>query len=251
MERQPGHQTLINNRFYDDLEESWYTATNHPIALLRAENAVRGPWVSREIAKRFKPSARILDIGCGAGLLTNPLATEGYNVTGIDLSKSSLEVARKFDASNKVLYLCANAYDLPFLPESFDVVCATDLLEHVENPLKVIQQASRVLRSGGIFFFHTFNRTLLSYLLIIKGAEWFVKNTPPNLHVYELFIKPEEMKTMCHGVNLEIDHLVGFAPQIWQKAFWKMLVTREVPKDFNFIFTKNTSTGYCGMAVKH
>ena len=240
----------INNTFYEDLKEDWLQATNHPIALLRAENNVRNPWILQTIQQSVGPSAHILDIGCGGGLLTNFLASRGYQVTGIDLSASSLEIARQNAIGFKAEYLMAQAEFLPFPNESFDVVSAMDLLEHVENPKRVIEEASRVLKPGGLFFFHTFNRTWQSYLLVIKGVEWCVKNTPSNMHVFSLFIKPEEMEGLCKRVSLKVETWMGLNPKALSLPFWKMLWTREVPSDFLFTFTKSLKTGYVGIARK-
>lgn len=245
MEKQTGHQT-INNGFYEELGDKWLTAYDHPIALLRAENAVRIPWIIETIGK----NQTVLDIGCGAGLLTNALSKVGHRVFGIDLSQTSLEVARMTDLTQKVNYQMANAYSLPYSDESFDVVCAMDLLEHVEEPALVISEASRVLRQGGFFFFHTFNRNFLSYLIVIKGVEWCVPNTPKNMHVYPLFIKPDEMREFCLQRDLQIVSLQGFRPNLFSKAFWKMIFIKKVPEDFSFCFSKNLMTGYCGFAKK-
>lgn len=248
MEKQAGTAS-INNAFYDELHDNWYTASNHPIALLRAENQVRNPWIAAEIRKRFKSNITLLDVGCGAGLLTNALALEGHSVTGIDLSEKSLKIAGLRDETKKVRYQSANAYALPFPDASFDVVCAMDILEHVENPNKLIQEASRVLKKDGIFFFHTFNRNPLSYIVIIKGVDWCVQNAPKNMHVYPLFIKPKELRHLCKGHNLRVENMVGLRPKV-NTSFFRMLLTRCVPKDFSFCFSKNLSTGYCGIAQK-
>lgn len=248
MERQPGPAT-INNAFYDHLHDEWYTASNHPIALLRAENKVRNPWIAKEIKKRFKNPIDLLDVGCGAGLLTNALALDGHRVSGIDLSEKSLKIARARDSSKTVDYRPANAYQLPFPDESFDVVCAMDILEHVENPRNLIQEASRVLKPNGLFFFHTFNRNPISYIVIIKGVDWCVQNAPKNMHVYPLFIKPKELKTICKEHHLEIENIVGLRPSL-TFPFFQMLFTRKVPDNFSFCFSKNLSTGYCGFAHK-
>lgn len=246
MEKQTGNQT-INNEFYEELAESWYTAFDHPIALLRAENAVRVPWIIEEIGK----NKTVLDIGCGAGILTNALSKEGHKVHGIDLSPSSLEVAKKYDMTKKVSYQVAHAYSLPYSNQIFDVVCAMDVLEHVEEPHLLIAEASRVLKPGGLFFFHTFNRNLFSYLIIIKGVEWCVPNAPKNMHVHSLFIKPKELEEICHTEHLQILKLRGFSPQILSRSFWQMLSLKKVPENFTFRFSKSLLTGYCGYAKKN
>ncbi|HXF28508.1 MAG TPA: bifunctional 2-polyprenyl-6-hydroxyphenol methylase/3-demethylubiquinol 3-O-methyltransferase UbiG [Chlamydiales bacterium] len=250
MERSPRQKDVINNDFYEMLQDGWYTASNHPVGLLRAENAVRNPWIANEIKKRVGKGALVLDIGCGAGLLTNYLALNGCDVSGIDISANSLEIARQYDATKKVRYVVANAYELPFHDESFDVVCAMDVLEHVEKPEQLIHEAARVLKPGGLFFFHTFNRNFLSYLVAIKGIEWFVKNAPKNMHVYDLFIKPKELRAMMQKELLEVTFLTGLVPCFWKSSFWKMLFTGIVPDNFRFTFMNNTMTGYCGIAKK-
>jgi 2-polyprenyl-6-hydroxyphenyl methylase/3-demethylubiquinone-9 3-methyltransferase len=245
MEKQTRSQT-INNEFYEELKEGWYTASDHPIALLRAENQIRVPWIIQEIGK----NQTVLDIGCGAGILTNTLSREGHTVYGIDISSSSLEVAKKYDTTGRVSYQQASAYSLPFPNQMFDVVCAMDVLEHVEKPDLLISEASRVLKPGGLFFFHTFNRNFLSYLIIIKGVDWCVPNAPKNMHVYPLFIKPEELRRLCIAKDLEITLLRGFIPRVFSKAFWQMLFQRKVPESFTFRFAKSLKTGYCGYAKK-
>lgn len=244
-----GRKTEINNRFYNELGEDWLYANNHPIALLRAENALRIPWIIREIKQRLPSPISALDIGCGAGFLTHALSCEDCDVAGIDLSEKSLEVAKKHDPTGRVRYFHGDAYSLPFPDRSFDVVFAMDILEHVEEPERLIREASRVLKPNGLFFFHTFNRNFLSYLLIIKGVEWFVQNAPKNMHVYPLFIKPSELGSLCQERGLHIQKLHGFRPN-FSLPFFQMLITRKVPPNFSFRFTKDLSTGYCGFALK-
>lgn len=250
MERASSKSSGINNAFYDTLGEEWHEATAHPIALLRAENALRNPWIEETIRNALGEKASIVDIGCGAGLLTNYLAKKGHRVFGVDLSEKSLQSAQKRDATSSVIYQKANASALPFPDESFDAVSAMDLLEHVENPEQVISEASRVLKKGGLFFFHTFSRNFLSWLIVIKGVEWAVKNTPPHMHVYSLFLNPLEVKRLCTQHQLEILELKGVRPDFASAAFWKMLLTRTVPTDLRFIFTPSLTTGYSGYAKK-
>ncbi|HEY5260208.1 MAG TPA: bifunctional 2-polyprenyl-6-hydroxyphenol methylase/3-demethylubiquinol 3-O-methyltransferase UbiG, partial [Rhabdochlamydiaceae bacterium] len=221
----------------------------HPIALLRAENRLRNPWIHSILEARC-PGGRILDVGCGAGFLTNYLASRGFSVHGVDLSPSTLEIAEAQNITGTAEYKLGNADALPYPNSTFDAVTAMDLLEHVENPEAVIAEASRVLKPGGLFFFHTFNRTPLSYLLIIKGVEWCVRNTPERLHIYPLFIKPEEMKQHCEKNGLQVETLIGVRPEFSAKSVVKMLATRKVCPDFAFKFTRSLATGYSGFARK-
>jgi 2-polyprenyl-6-hydroxyphenyl methylase/3-demethylubiquinone-9 3-methyltransferase len=241
----------VNNRIYHELGERWYTAKDDPVALLRAESRSRNKWAAEEIQKIF-PFKRVsvLDVGCGAGFLSNELAQQGLVVTGLDASQSSLAVAKRHDRTRTVKYDLGDACALPYRDATFEVVCAMDFLEHVDRPARVIKEIARVLKPEGRFFFHTFNRNWLSYLIIIKGVEWFVKNTPRDLHVLKFFIKPKEMRAMCEENGLSLTSLRGFAPKVNQRAFWRMLRTGIVDDEFEFDFTKSTLLGYAGVAVK-
>ncbi len=189
----------------------------------------------------------ILDIGCGGGFLTNALAEAGHTVSGIDLSIESLRIAAETDATGTVNYSKADAYDLCFEKQSFDVVCAMDLLEHVGKPEKVIQEAARVLRPGGQFFFHTFNRNWFSYLFALKGVEWFCPNVPKNMHLYRYFIRPSELSAMLHKNGFRVDKMHGLSP-VCNGAFWKMLLTRRISQKFRFKLSRSLSCGYLGFA---
>jgi 2-polyprenyl-6-hydroxyphenyl methylase / 3-demethylubiquinone-9 3-methyltransferase len=241
---------MINNEFYETLGSLWLAGTDHPAALLRAENRLRAPWVLAEIEKRFSHPVSVLDVGCGAGFLTHQLAASGHRVFGIDLSESSLKIAKENDPTGTVNYRKASAYSLPFPDRSFETVCAMDVLEHVENPRQLIAEAARVLKPEGLFFFHTFNRNILSYLVVIKGVEWFVCNTPPNMHVYPLFIKPSELKRYAESEGLQVTKLLGCRPKFLSLPFLKMLFTRKVADSFSFRFSKSLATGYSGIAQK-
>ena len=197
----------------------------------------------RKYLPKNKP-LKILDAGCGPGAALSYLSQFG-DVIGVDISDEALKFAKK---RGKVVK--GDISDLPFKEETFDAVVAMDLLEHVPNPKNVIQEASRVLKNGGFFFFHTFNRTFLSYLMVIKGVEWVVKNTPKNMHVYSLFITPEEMAHMCHSSHLQVQEWKGVRPKL-TAAFWKMLFTRKVPSTFEFAFTASLKTGYSAYAMKN
>jgi 2-polyprenyl-6-hydroxyphenyl methylase/3-demethylubiquinone-9 3-methyltransferase len=238
----------VNNAIYSELGARWYEAADDPVALLRAESRHRNPWVARQIAEALGPGpARALDVGCGAGFLSNFLAAAGHDVTGLDASAESLAVAARHDRTGRVAYELGDALALPYPDASFDVVCAMDFLEHVEEPARAVAEVGRVLRPSGLFFFHTFNRTLLSYLIVIKGVEWFVKNTPPDLHVLRLFLRPAEVEAMCRASGMRPVQLLGSRPR-FGRALWRLARTGVVPDDFAFTFSRSTRLAYTGVA---
>ena len=241
-------KTIINNDYYHLLGKKWYTAQDDPVALLRAESKIRNPWIDEIISKHFT-SARILDVGCGGGFLSNYLASKGWNVIGLDLSKESLEVAKTYDETKSAQYILGDAYKLPFSDNSFDVVTCMDFLEHVSEPLTVLNQIQRVLKPNGLFFFHTFNRNFLSWLMVIKGVEMFVKNTPDHLHVLSLFIKPEELREALENLGFTIKELRGLRPQ-FNSSFRKMLTSGLVDDNFKFKWSNSMLMSYTGWAQK-
>lgn len=241
---------MIDNSIYDSLGERWYTAWDDPIALLRTENEAKWPWILKKIAEFCPEANTVLDVGCGAGFLSNRLAQEGFEVSGVDLSEESLVVAARFDSTKSVRYERGNAYELPYTDKSFDVVTCMDFLEHVEDPALVIRECARVLRPGGLFFYHTFNRSPLSEAVIIKFVERFVKNTPPRMHVIELFLRPEEVLKYCENVGLENLDLTGLRPKIG--SFSPMDIFRGiVPKTLTFTPTPSLALSYLGVASKN
>jgi 2-polyprenyl-6-hydroxyphenyl methylase / 3-demethylubiquinone-9 3-methyltransferase len=242
-------KSQINNSIYENYGEKWYTAYDDPVALLRAENRAKFPWILNKLRTFCDHKVAILDVGCGGGFLSNLLARQGYKVTGVDLSPESLKVARDHDHTRSVKYELADAYHLPYPDESFDAVTAMDFLEHVERPQDVINEFARVLRPQGLFFFHTFNRNPLSHLVVIKLLEWFIKNTPKNMHVIDLFIKPQELENYCDRAGMSILKMVGIRPK-FSTIDWKMIRTGVVSKKMEFTLTKETILSYMGVAQK-
>src|SRR5215471_10940078 len=236
MARHASRTVAVNNDIYFALGEHWYADEDSPVALLRAESKLRNPWIAARLDEAFGDGpCRVLDVGCGAGFLSNDIGLRGRAVTGIDIAADALAVARAHDASGRVRYVEGDALALPFEDGSFDAVCAMDLLEHVETPERAIAEASRVLAPGGLFFFHTFNRNFLSWLVIIEGVEWFVRNAPEHLHVLRLFLTPGQVRAACTEHGLEEPDLVGVRPKL-TLPFWRMLVTGRVASDFAFTF---------------
>jgi 2-polyprenyl-6-hydroxyphenyl methylase / 3-demethylubiquinone-9 3-methyltransferase len=235
----------VDNSIYEKYGESWYTADDDPVALLRAENKVKSPWILERLANKSK----VLDVGCGAGFLTNELARHGHEVTGIDASEDSLRVARLYDETHSVEYQVADAYKLPFADQTFDVVTALDFLEHVENPAAAIAEMSRVLKPGGQFFFHTFNRHPLAWLVVIKLVEWLIPKTPKNMHVLRLFVKPSELKSYCEASGMQVNEMVGIRPVISSIPL-KSLFSGRVPECLRFELTRSLLLSYMGVAKK-
>lgn len=250
MGRHPSRTVAVNNDIYFALGEHWYADEDSPVALLRAESKLRNPWIDARLDEVFgNGPCRVLDVGCGAGFLSNDIAQRGREVTGIDIATDALAVAHAHDASRRVRYVEGDALALPFEDASFDAVCAMDLLEHLESPDRAIAEASRVLVPGGLFFFHTFNRNFLSWLVIIEGVETFVRNAPEHMHVLRLFLKPGQVRAACREHGLEEPELVGVRPKL-TRPFWRMLVTGRVASDFEFTFTRSTRLAYTGAARK-
>jgi 2-polyprenyl-6-hydroxyphenyl methylase/3-demethylubiquinone-9 3-methyltransferase len=241
----------VNNELYEGLGERWYCAKDDPVALLRAEARTRNPWMLDEIRSALGEGARdLLDIACGAGFVSNAMAAAGHRVTGVDLSEESLRVAERHDATSGVRYLKMDATKLEFAPESFDVVSAMDFLEHVEDPALAVAEAARVLRPGGLYFFSTFNRNLLSRLVVIWGVERFVRNTPERLHVYRYFLKPGEVAEFCRSSGMGEIRFRGLRPRLFNGSGVHLLRTGEVREDFSFKLGSSLAVGYVGFARK-
>jgi 2-polyprenyl-6-hydroxyphenyl methylase/3-demethylubiquinone-9 3-methyltransferase len=242
----------VNNAVYDDLNDLWYEAKDNPIALLRAQSALIIPWVAEEIDSAFPGrSMRVLDIGCGGGFLSNALSLRDHVVTGLDLSRPSLDVAARHDATGRVRYIHGDAVRLPFDKASVDVVTAMDFLEHVEDASAVIGEVSRVLVPGGLFLWHTINRNFLSWLVGIKMIEFIFRDVPPDIHVHRLFHKPSEIRAFCEAHSLKVRELRGIRPMFGLRGFISLLTTGIVSDDCAFRFTRSTAITYAGVASKN
>ena len=237
----------VNNDVYHHYGDRWYLADDDPVALLRAEGEFKNEWIAGELKGHRQ---RVLDLGCGGGFLANRLSFDGHEVTGVDISQDALATARRFDRSGTVNYLAADVANLPFADGSFDVVCAMDLLEHVEDYPAVLREAARVLRPGGRLYFHTFNRTLVAWAVIIKLVEWLVPNTPKNLHVLSMFIRPAELESALDGLHLRIQSLRGIRPVLFSGALWWSILRRRILPGIRFSWSRSLLTSYAGVALK-
>jgi 2-polyprenyl-6-hydroxyphenyl methylase/3-demethylubiquinone-9 3-methyltransferase len=170
-------------------------------------------------------------------------------VVGVDQAEAALRVAAGHDVTRRVRYVRADAGSLPFADASFDAAVAMDFFEHVDALEPVLAEISRVLVQGGLLFFHTFNRNLLSFLVVIKGVEWFVRNVPRDLHLLRHFIKPTELRASCAAYGLSMRQVLGCEPRP-SLALGQMILTGVVPSNLAFRFTGRTWTGYSGFAEK-
>ena len=155
---------------------------------------------------------RVLDVGCGGGILSEAMARRGAEVTGIDMGQKSLEVARRHmkQTGVRIDYRHISVEQLAKRqPESFDVVTCLELLEHVPAPGSVVDACSRLVSPGGHVVFATLNRNPLSYLLAIGIAEYVLGIIRPGTHQYRKFIKPGELKNWAHDAGLIFRELTG------------------------------------------
>lgn len=174
-------------------------------------NPLRLDWIDSHAIIAGK---KVLDIGCGGGILSESMAVKGAEVTGIDLSSNALAVARLhlMESGNSVEYLEVSAEQLAEQsPASFDVVSCMEMLEHVPNPASTIAACAALVKPGGHVFFSTINRNLKAYLLAVIGAEYVLKMLPKGTHDYAKFIKPSELTRWSKSVRLEPSELIGLS----------------------------------------
>jgi 2-polyprenyl-6-hydroxyphenyl methylase/3-demethylubiquinone-9 3-methyltransferase len=241
----------IDNRFYDDLGALWHEGDAHAVSLLRAETPTRLEYVLSVLRREgLNPGARVLDVGCGGGLLALPLAAAGYRVKGIDRSAPSLEAARaRVPAGATAEFAVGDALALDEPAGAYDAVLIMDLLEHLEEPARAVAEGARVLRPGGVLLFHTFNRTPASWLLAVKGIGLVTTEGPHNVHVYRLLVTPAELEAAGRVAGLSPRERRGIRPVLGRALLWSFL-HRRVHPDFKFTLTRSTAVGYLGYFAK-
>ncbi|RDE22998.1 bifunctional 2-polyprenyl-6-hydroxyphenol methylase/3-demethylubiquinol 3-O-methyltransferase UbiG [Motiliproteus coralliicola] len=155
---------------------------------------------------------KVLDVGCGGGILSESMAIRGADVSGIDMGETPLKVAKLhgLESGVKVNYRQITAEQLAAEePESYDVVTCMEMLEHVPDPASVIRACAQLCKPGGQVFFSTLNRNLKSYLFAIVGAEYLLNLVPKGTHEHDKFIRPSELANWCRQAGLEIGETSG------------------------------------------
>lgn len=193
---------------FDRLADAWWDPSG-PLSTLHAINPLRLNYIARHASLN---GARVLDVGCGAGILSEAMAERGATVTGIDLAAGNVRVAtdhaksRNLDINYRISSAEQTAADHP---GEFDVVTCLELLEHVPRPEDVIEACAKAVRPGGTVFFSTLNRNLKSFLLAIVGAEYVLGMLPRGTHEYLKLVRPAELARAARAAGLQITDLSG------------------------------------------
>jgi 2-polyprenyl-6-hydroxyphenyl methylase / 3-demethylubiquinone-9 3-methyltransferase len=208
-------------------------------------NPVRIKYIKENIINHFglkdktKPLEKIniLDIGCGGGLLSEPMQRLGANVTGIDASIKNIKIAKLHAKKNKlkINYLCSSPEKLK-INKKFDVILNMEIVEHVDDVQFFLKSCSNFLNKNGLMFVATINKTLKSYMFAIVGAEYILKWLPIGTHEWEKFIKPEDLKKILKNNNLSLSRLDGMHFNII-KDEWK--ISRDTSVNYITKFIKN------------
>ena len=203
---------------FSDLADEWWDV-NGKFKPLHMFNPIRIEYITEKIKQEFNllnrnnnflKDLKILDIGCGGGLISEPLARLGGEVTGIDASEKNIKVAKLHSKKNNlnINYLNKSPEQLND-SEKFDIVLNLEIVEHVENVDLYIKSCSNLLKKNGIMFTATLNRTIVSYIKAIVGAEYILRWLPIGTHDWNKFIKPEELEKKLSSANFSTIDVKG------------------------------------------
>lgn len=221
------HPAEINK--FGSMAERWWDPQGE-FKTLHDINPLRLEFIQRYINL---DGQRIVDVGCGGGILTEALAKQGADATGIDLSEELIDVAdlHGLESGISVHYQKISAEDLASeQAESFDHVTCMEMLEHVPDPGSIIQACATLVKPGGMVFFSTLNRKPKAYLLAIVAAEHILRMLPKGTHDYKTFIKPSELSKSARQCGLSLQGMVGIEYNPFTKLF---SVSKDI--DVNYI----------------
>ncbi|MCX8087211.1 MAG: bifunctional 2-polyprenyl-6-hydroxyphenol methylase/3-demethylubiquinol 3-O-methyltransferase UbiG [Rhodocyclaceae bacterium] len=195
---------------FGELAHRWWDP-NSEFKPLHDINPLRLGWIDRSVGLAGK---RVVDVGCGGGLLAEGMAALGAHVTGIDLSEKALAVARLhlLESGQRVEYRQTSAEQLAAeMPGAFDVVTCLEMLEHVPDPASTVAACARLVKPGGQVFFSTINRNPKAYLFAVIGAEYLLNLLPKGTHDYAKFLRPAELARFARAAGLEVAELIGMS----------------------------------------
>jgi 2-polyprenyl-6-hydroxyphenyl methylase/3-demethylubiquinone-9 3-methyltransferase len=204
---------------FSQLAHRWWDP-NSEFKPLHDINPLRLEWIDRLCGG--VAGKRIVDVGCGGGILAESMAAKGATVTGIDLSEKALKVAKlhQLETGVQVDYRLIAAESLAEeLPESFDVVTCMEMLEHVPDPVSILAACRKMVKPGGWVFLSTLNRNPKSYLFAIVGAEYILNLLPKGTHEWSKFLKPHELAAYARRVGLDTAELMGMTYNPFTKAY--------------------------------
>ncbi|MBC8057307.1 MAG: bifunctional 2-polyprenyl-6-hydroxyphenol methylase/3-demethylubiquinol 3-O-methyltransferase UbiG [Rhizobiales bacterium] len=205
---------------FSELAHRWWD-TESEFRPLHQINPLRLDWIDQHAKLR---GTRVLDIGCGGGILADSMARRGANVLGIDLATKSLRVAELHAleaGTENIAYreIAAEALATE-APASFDTVTCMEMLEHVPEPASTVQACATLAKPGGWIFFSTINRNAKSFLFAIVGAEHVLKLLPKGTHEYARFIRPSELAQWCRNAGLELADTRGMSYSPITRRYW-------------------------------
>ncbi len=203
---------LNNLAIYDDVAAQWWSDEIRWVRTLKNMVPGRLRWFDKQTDWYGK---RVLDLGCAGGFMAEAITARGAEVTGIDPAAQAIEAARAHAASEEldIRYDVGVGEELPYEDGSFDVVVCVDVLEHVQDLQKVLQEVARVLTPGGLFLFDTINRNPLARLAVITVAEDVLRLLPKGTHDPKMFIKPGELLAGLERAGLKPGPMTGLGPR--------------------------------------
>ncbi len=203
---------------FEALASRWWD-TSSEFKPLHEINPLRLNYIDRRVSLENKD---VIDVGCGGGILSESMAKIGAKVTGIDMGKAPLNVAKlhALESGVDVNYLQSTAEDIAIqYPQKFDVVTCLEMLEHVPDPQSVIESCYKLVKPGGHVFFSTINRNPKAYLFAIVGAEYLLSLLPKGTHDYNKFITPAELESWARTARLSVRELTGMSYNLLSKKY--------------------------------